>query len=755
MSTVKFLTLNVRGLRNQEKRRSIFSYLKRQKANIYLLQETFSNAKDERIWSAEWGGSEHSKGVYVLIKPNSPIQAEIVELDTNGRFVILRLKTPGETNFNIVNIYAPTDYREQIDFIESLTKKIISLTDMSNLIIAGDWNTTFNSIDKQGGLAWKETKYRNSLIYFMEAANLVDIYRKIHPKIKTFTYESKTLKLKSRIDFFLISGKFQHDVTKVETRASIAPDHKAVFLSINLNEEFKRGPGLWKFNNTLLQDEWYLQLIKDYYPCILQKHADVIDKQLLWEMIKMEIRSETIRYSKRKNKQLKTRESAIQSRIEQLDLKICYDVCQDQQDLLEYEALKKELQGIYEANGKGAIFRSKVRWIEKGEKPTKYFFNLEKRNYDKKIISQLYNGEEQLLSDFKKINKEIKNHFSQFYKTNFDPGEEKEMLRKFQSFVGNLNLTHLEEHENLELEAEINIEEEVQSAVNSFQNNKTPGDDGFTKEFYETFFDLIGPALLDSLNAGFECGTLSVSQRRGVISLIPKDENNLMTLSYWRPITLLNVDYKILAKIIANRIKPVLPKLIHPDQTGFIKERFIGQNIRLLNDLMEYTDEHKIPGILLFIDFEKAFDTIEWTFIQNVLKCFNFGPVIRKWISVLYKDVESAVINGGYSSNYFKVSRGVRQGCPLSPLLFVLGVEILAQKIRQCTSCQGIKLPQSVEAKISQFADDTTLISRGVNALREYMDVLNKFNDISGLKLNKKKLKQCGLVQLKIIKLKL
>ena len=330
MSIVKFLTLNVRRLRNQEKRRSIFSYLKKQKANIYLLQETFSNPKDERIWSAEWGGqifyshgSDHSKGVCELIKPNSPIHVEIVELDTNGRFIILRLKTPSETSFNVVNIYAPTDYHEQIDFIKSFTKKIISLTDSSNLIIAGDWNTTLNSIDKQGGLVWKETKYRNSLIYFLKAANLIDIYRKIHPKNKTFTYESKTLKLKSRIDFFLISGKFQHDVTKVETRASIAPDHKAVFLSITLNEEFKRGPGLWKFNNTLLQDECYVQLIKDYYPCILQKYADVTDKQLLWELIKMEIRSETIRYSKRKSKQIKTCESAIQSRIEQLDSKIC------------------------------------------------------------------------------------------------------------------------------------------------------------------------------------------------------------------------------------------------------------------------------------------------------------------------------------------------------------------------------------------------------------------------------------------------
>ena len=160
------------------------------------------------------------------------------------------------------------------------------MTDSCNLIIAGHWNTTLNSIDKQGGLAWKETKYRNSLVYFMEAANVIDIYRKIHPKNKTYTYESKSLKLKSRIDFFLISGKFHHDVTKVETRESIAPDHKAVFLSINLNEEFERGPGLRKFNNTLLQDECYLQLIKNYYPCIFQKHADVTDKQLLWELKK-------------------------------------------------------------------------------------------------------------------------------------------------------------------------------------------------------------------------------------------------------------------------------------------------------------------------------------------------------------------------------------------------------------------------------------------------------------------------------------
>ena len=108
-----------------------------------------------------------------------------------------------------------------------LTKKIISLSDISNLVMAGDWNTSLSTLDKQGGLTWKETKYRNSLIHFIKEINLVDIYREMHPKNKSNTYESKPLKLKSRIEFFLISSKYKPDIIKVETRISIAPDHKA------------------------------------------------------------------------------------------------------------------------------------------------------------------------------------------------------------------------------------------------------------------------------------------------------------------------------------------------------------------------------------------------------------------------------------------------------------------------------------------------------------------------------------------------
>ena len=159
--------------------------------------------------------------------------------------------------------------------------------------------------------------------------------------------------------------------------------------------------------------------------------------------------------------------------------------------------------------------------------------------------------------------------------------------------------------------------------------------------------------LLNSYNEAFQKGKLSVSQRRGIISLIPKEDNDLSELTSWRPITLLNVDYKILVKTIST-------KAIHSDQTGFIKHRYIGQNIRLLSDLMEYTDAKKISVIFLFVDFEKAFDSIEWSFINNTLELFNFGASIRKWFSVLYNGGETAVMNAGYMTNYFKISRGVR-----------------------------------------------------------------------------------------------
>ena len=189
------------------------------------------------------------------------------------------------------------------------------------------------------------------------------------------------------------------------------------------------------------------------------------------------------------------------------------------------------------------------------------------------------------------------------------------------------------------------------------------------------------------------------------------------------------------------RMEPFLPKRIPPDQTAFIKGRCIGQNIRLLNDLMSYTESNKISGIFLSVDFEKAFDSLEWEFLHSALKAFNFGPAITKWITILYNDVEIGVMNGGYMTNYFKTTRRVLKDCPLSPFLFILSVELLALKLRYIPECKGISLPNSQEVKLSQFADDTTLILSDIDSLKASLHHINTSGEISGLKLNVTKTK--------------
>ena len=180
-----------------------------------------------------------------------------------------------------------------------------------------------------------------------------------------------------------------------------------------------------------------------------------------------------------------------------------------------------------------------------------------------------------------------------------------------------------------------------------------------------------------------------------------------------------------------------MPQLIEDDQTGYITGRFIGSNIRLVEDIIILTSMNKITGILLIIDFEKAFDSLRWSFIQKSLDVFNFGDRFKSYVSTMYNDIATAVINNGYTSDWFKPERGVRQGCPLSPYLFLLAVEILASKIRQNKDIKGL-LFGGIEIKISQLADDTTCFIKDENSLKYLIETFNIFNKCAGLGIQRK-----------------
>ena len=207
----------------------------------------------------------------------------------------------------------------------------------------------------------------------------------------------------------------------------------------------------------------------------------------------------------------------------------------------------------------------------------------------------------------------------------------------------------------------------------------------------------------------------------------------------WRPISLLNNDYKIAAKALAVRLEKVLPTIISSSQTGYIRGRFIGESIRMIPDFMSFTKAKNIPGLVVFLDFEKAFDSIELKYLQKSLEVFNFGPQLGKWITVLYNGISSCVLNNGFAKKHFNLGRGVRQGCPLSGILFIIGTEILSNAIKRSNEIKGIPINEVHTVKISQYADDTTIFVKDIQSVHNLFHLLSQFESCSGLKINQSK----------------
>ena len=328
-------------------------------------------------------------------------------------------------------------------------------------------------------------------------------------------------------------------------------------------------------------------------------------------------------------------------------------------------------------------------------------------------------------------------YYKKLYSDNLCP----EKLREYEDlkklFIINDDIATLSEHDRNSIERIITIDE-CENALKELSLNKSPGCDGIPADFYKYFWSDIRNFVFDSFVYSFENGYLSLDQRRGILILIPKKDKDIRELKNWRPITLLNTDYKILTKALANRLQKVIPNLIHSDQTGYIEGRYIGENIRTITDLIQYTSLKQCPGILLSIDFEKAFDSLRWSFMLDILKCMSFGDYFCKWINIIYTDPLCCVTNNGHASSFVKIERGIRQGCPISALLFILTVELLACAIRKNNNVKGIKI-HDYEIKISQLADDTTLFVQDLDSLSVCLEILHTFYLCAGLKVNKSK----------------
>ena len=459
-----------------------------------------------------------------------------------------------------------------------------------------------------------------------------------------------------------------------------------------------------------------------------EEFIEVTDKRVLWDLIKYRIRQVTIKYSKAKAKARRQNLKVIED-----SLKQCEEDCSvfpSPENMEKMENIRNEYELFYEHLSRGAIVRSRATWFEQGEKSNKYFLNLETYQKSKSCIRKVFTKDGFLSSDPKRIMKEVEVFYSSLYKTD----NSKIPNDVSNTFLLSQAIPKLSNEEAMACEGRLTLAECFKS-LRSFQSNKSPGNDGLTVEFYNAFWESLGKLLVDSLNCSFDKGELSNSQKQAIITLIEKKDKDKRKISNWRPISLINVDVKIGSKAIALRLQTVLPRIIHHNQHAYVKGRTINDAIRTIDDILVYTERYGINGKMLAIDFQKAFDSVNRNFLFSTLAAFNFGSSFIQWIQTFYQNISSCVLNNGFSTGPFEIQRGVRQGDPLSPYLFIIVLEVLAVSIRKNKDIQGIVV-DGIEVKLELFADDLTVFLRNDGSVRHLLALISKFGICSGLVIN-------------------
>ena len=381
---------------------------------------------------------------------------------------------------------------------------------------------------------------------------------------------------------------------------------------------FVRGRGYWKLNNKILYEKEYLEMMNSSLNELCTQKLTK-NPQDIWEAAKLRIIGESQMYSRERALNRKMIINQLEEQVQKMNEKEATEMSDSETKLL--ERTKSDLNNFKDEHIQGVIFRSTAQWHNDGEKCTKYFFNLEKSRSGAKNMNCLITDSGMEIRNPEQIlYKQYKFYEKLYASEDVSPFE----FKNEQQF----ELDHVEKDK---LNEETFSEEELKTAIKTTARNKAPGIDGISAEFYIMFYSKIKTLLLPAINYAFKSGTLHSSALRGVISLIPKRNEDTRFLRNLRPISLLCNDYKLIEKIIANRMKPILTKIVHTDQKGFMADRRISCNIRRVLDIMTIMEQEDEPALIVSVDFLKCFDRIELSAILHAIDYFQLGENFKTW----------------------------------------------------------------------------------------------------------------------------
>ncbi|RVW38172.1 LINE-1 retrotransposable element ORF2 protein [Vitis vinifera] len=374
---------------------------------------------------------------------------------------------------------------------------------------------------------------------------------------------------------------------------------------------------------------------------------------------------------------------------------------------------------------------SRELWLREGDKNTGFFHrmaNAHRRNNSMDKIK--ING--RWLEEEREVREGVVNAFQQLLSED----------QSWKSDIEGLQLKSLNHAEAEGLEQPF-TEAEIHLALMGMNGDKAPGPDGFTVAFWQFCWEFVKEEIVDVFKEFYEDKSFAKSLNSTFLVLIPK-KGGAEDLGDFRPISLLGGVYKLLAKVLSNRVKEVLDKVVSPDQNAFVKGRQILDASLIANEVIDYWLKRKEKGVICKLDIEKAYDSINWNFLMKVMRKMGFGDRWMKWIWWCISTASFSILVNGVPAGYFSNSRGLRQGDPLSPYLFVLGMEVLSAMLRRAvdggfTSGCNIQGRGGMEINVSHllFADDTIIFCEVRQDHITYLSwILVWFEAASGLRIN-------------------
>ena len=718
------------------------------------MQETYVTEKNLQLWKNEWSGefihhngTSNSNGLIILINKNFP-HSNLKEIKVNGRCLGISF-THNEKDFTIFNIYAPSIKDERAAFLRDLPDLSDFYPQHSHVILNGDFNMLSSNAENINGLPHSE-KEITAFNEFINAYQLSDTWRLKHPDKKEYSWirfinqpNQPTKYTARRLDYLFCNNILKPLLSFSEMRPFSSSDHKAVISYFKL-DDFPRGQGIFHFNDSLLDDDIFMQSMSQY---IQEQYIFLTDekeysKTEIWDLLKIGIKEESMAYSRKKRLDNLIFDNVLNDRILLLNTLLPDDPCNTNLITQLCNATKeKEIHDL--SISRGALKRSRAHYIQENEKNSSFFLGLEKSRQEKQTIKCIHNEKGETIDTPNQILPVIANFYEQLMNDN-DVGEiNDDKSTVLNTFLNNIPTPTLNESDRMILDKPITTPE-LEEALKLLNADSAPGCDGLTPLFYKYFWDSVRLPFYESITESIELTCLTLSQRRSIITLLPKseDKEQLKNISNFRPISLTNTDYKIYSKVLATRLQKVIQKLVSHDQVGYIKGRNINDHIRFIDDIINYSKIKNLSGVLVSLDYRKAFDTVCKKSIIASLNKFNFGHVFTGYVATIINGSEASIKNAGWTSRWFKTSKGVRQGCSLSPLLFILVVELLAIKLRgnpdiKSILCETANLSQ--ETKFSQYADDMSLYLQNVESLKATLHDIDHFTKFSGLALNRKK----------------